>query len=68
MMELFIDEPTLQEVVSAAHFSDQFKANITSPFLKTECEMLCLGTLFPELGAELGPTSLIVELLFAKSS
>ena len=63
MLELFIDEPTLQEVVSAAHFSDQFKANITSPFLKTECEMLCLGTLFPDLSAELGPTSLIVEVI-----
>uniref|UniRef100_A0A7E4VKE7 BPI2 domain-containing protein n=1 Tax=Panagrellus redivivus TaxID=6233 RepID=A0A7E4VKE7_PANRE len=60
MLELFIDEPTLQEIISAAHFSDLLIANITSPFLRTECDMLCLGTLFPELAEELGPTSLIV--------
>ena len=62
MVELFIDEPTLQEIASAAHYSDQFKVNMTSPFLRTDCEMLCLGTLFPELKTQLGPTKLIVEV------
>ena len=62
MVELFIDEPTLQEIASAAHYSDQFRVNTTSPFLRTDCDMFCLGTLFPELKNQLGPTKLIVEV------
>ena len=62
MVELFIDEPTLQEIASAAHYSNQFRVNMTSPFLRTDCDMLCLGTLFPELKTQLGPTKLIVEV------
>uniref|UniRef100_A0A0N5A013 BPI2 domain-containing protein n=1 Tax=Parastrongyloides trichosuri TaxID=131310 RepID=A0A0N5A013_PARTI len=58
MMEVFISEKTIQEVMTSAHMAGQFKSNFTSPFLRTDCDGLCLGILLPGLKNEVGSTQL----------
>lgn len=62
VLELFMDEPTLQEIISTTHHSGQFVANMSSPFLQTDCDYICLGKIVPELKTTLGVTSLSVEV------
>lgn len=63
ILEIFLDEPTIQEIVSTAHYSGEIITNITSPFLTTDCELLCLGKIVPELRSALGPTLLYAEVV-----
>uniref|UniRef100_A0A0N5C0N7 BPI2 domain-containing protein n=1 Tax=Strongyloides papillosus TaxID=174720 RepID=A0A0N5C0N7_STREA len=58
MMEVFVSEQTIQEVMTSAHMAGQFKSNFTSPFLRTDCDGLCLGILLPGLKNEVGSTQL----------
>ncbi|CEF70249.1 Lipid-binding serum glycoprotein, C-terminal domain and Bactericidal permeability-increasing protein, alpha/beta domain-containing protein [Strongyloides ratti] len=58
MMEVFISEQTIQEIMTSAHMAGQFKSNFTSPFLRTNCDGLCLGILLPGLKNEVGSTQL----------
>ncbi|KAI6210855.1 hypothetical protein M3Y96_00372100 [Aphelenchoides besseyi] len=62
IMEVFLDEVTIQEVASTSHYSGELITNITSPFLTTDCELLCLGKIVPRLREVLGPTSLYAEV------
>ncbi|KAI1709357.1 hypothetical protein DdX_11432 [Ditylenchus destructor] len=58
VVELFIDEMTMQELVTAGHRNGLFTSNFTSPFFRTQCDLLCIGKLVPELGRIYGNTSL----------
>ncbi|KAI6191145.1 hypothetical protein M3Y97_00196100 [Aphelenchoides bicaudatus] len=55
ILEVFLDEATIQEI-------EEIITNITSPFLTTQCEILCLGKIVPELRSALGPTLLYAEV------
>jgi len=58
-LDLFLHESTLQQVFSGAHHSHQLRANFSSPFLRTNCPLLCLGKFVPQMKATLGPTELL---------
>uniref|UniRef100_A0A915EPP1 Lipid-binding serum glycoprotein N-terminal domain-containing protein n=1 Tax=Ditylenchus dipsaci TaxID=166011 RepID=A0A915EPP1_9BILA len=62
LVELFMDEITLQELVSSSHNAGLFKTNFTSPFLRTKCDVLCIGKLVPQLQATLGSTALLAVI------
>lgn len=49
IVELFLDEVTLQELANVAHRTDQFESRIGSAFLQTKCKFLCVGKLIPEV-------------------
>ncbi|PAV71056.1 hypothetical protein WR25_19959 [Diploscapter pachys] len=49
MIDMYIDEHTVQSVLAAAHFANHLKTSLESPFLRTNCDVLCLGTVLPEL-------------------
>ncbi|CAI5455494.1 unnamed protein product [Caenorhabditis angaria] len=61
MLDMFIEENTVKSIIAAAHFSDHLKTKIESDFLRTECETLCIGTVFPELAVQTPNRSLYVE-------
>ncbi|KAK0405978.1 hypothetical protein QR680_018295 [Steinernema hermaphroditum] len=62
MAEVFIEEETIQTIASAAHFAEQLRTNVTSPFLRTHCDVMCIGTIFPDLGTSLDHSALRVEV------
>uniref|UniRef100_A0A8R1DHE3 Lipid-binding serum glycoprotein C-terminal domain-containing protein n=1 Tax=Caenorhabditis japonica TaxID=281687 RepID=A0A8R1DHE3_CAEJA len=61
MIDMFIDEHTVQSIIAAAHFSGHLKTKIESPFLKTSCDVLCIGTVLPELAEQVPNRTLTVE-------
>ncbi|CAD5235737.1 unnamed protein product [Bursaphelenchus xylophilus] len=62
VLEVFMDEALLQEMLSTAHFSGELVTNISSPFLRTDCDLLCLGKIVPELRHSLGKSALYAEV------
>ncbi|KAF1747268.1 hypothetical protein GCK72_023730 [Caenorhabditis remanei] len=61
MIDMFIDEHTVQSIIAAAHFAGHLKTKIESPFLKTSCDVLCIGTVLPELAEQVPNRTLSVE-------
>ncbi|GMR32374.1 hypothetical protein PMAYCL1PPCAC_02569, partial [Pristionchus mayeri] len=61
MIDMVVDEHTVQSVVAAAHFAGHLKTTIASPFLRTSCEVLCVGTVLPELQEALPNRTLRVQ-------
>ncbi|CAD6185283.1 unnamed protein product [Caenorhabditis auriculariae] len=61
MVDMFIDEHTVQSILAAAHFASHLKTTIESPFLRTDCDVLCIGTVLPELAESLPNRTLKVE-------
>ncbi|CAB3399941.1 unnamed protein product [Caenorhabditis bovis] len=61
MIDMFIDEHTVQSIIAAAHFSHHLKTKIESPFLRTNCDVLCIGTVLPEIAEIMPNRTLHVE-------
>ncbi|CAJ0928206.1 unnamed protein product, partial [Mesorhabditis belari] len=61
MVDIFVDEETVQSSIAAAHFADHLKTTIESPFLDTQCDVLCLGTVVPELARVLPNKTLTIN-------
>ncbi|GMT32840.1 hypothetical protein PFISCL1PPCAC_24137, partial [Pristionchus fissidentatus] len=61
MVDMLVDEHTVQSVVAAAHFAGHLTTTIQSPFLRTNCEVLCVGTVLPELQEALPNRTLKVQ-------
>lgn len=61
MVDMFIDEYTVQSILAAAHFASHLKTTIESPFLRTDCDVLCIGTVLPELNETMSNRTLKIE-------
>ncbi|TKR81838.1 hypothetical protein L596_015649 [Steinernema carpocapsae] len=62
MVEIFIEEETIQTVASAAHFAEQLRTNVSSPYLRTQCDYMCIGTIFPDLAESFQNSSMRVQV------
>ncbi|CAI4224906.1 unnamed protein product [Auanema sp. JU1783] len=61
MIDMFVDEPTVQSILTAAHFAGHLRTVLDTPFLRTDCEVLCVGTVLPELAEVLPNSTMKVE-------
>ncbi|PIO76957.1 LBP / BPI / CETP family protein [Teladorsagia circumcincta] len=62
MITIFVEEETMQNILKAAHYAGHFITTVESPFLKTQCDVLCIGTMLPELSEAMPNTSLIAQV------
>lgn len=62
MIDMYVEEHTVQNIVAAAHFAGLFNQTVVSQFLRTHCEVLCVGTVLPELKEALPNRTLKVQV------
>ncbi|WKY14452.1 hypothetical protein Q1695_000193 [Nippostrongylus brasiliensis] len=62
MVSIFIEEEIVQNILKASHYSGHLRTTLESPFLKTQCDVLCIGTVLPELSEALPNSTLGVEV------
>ncbi|KAK6030588.1 LBP / BPI / CETP family protein, partial [Ostertagia ostertagi] len=62
MITIFVEEETMQNILKAAYYAGHFITTVESPFLKTQCDVLCIGTMLPELSEAMPNTSLIAQV------
>uniref|UniRef100_A0A0N5AHY3 BPI2 domain-containing protein n=1 Tax=Syphacia muris TaxID=451379 RepID=A0A0N5AHY3_9BILA len=63
MIDMFIEEETVQNIIAATHFAGHFNQTVVSQFLRTNCEVLCVGTVLPELKQTLPNRTLKVQVV-----
>ncbi|VDM74583.1 unnamed protein product [Strongylus vulgaris] len=61
MITVLIEEETVQSTLAATHFSGHFVATVDSPFLHTYCDILCIGTVLPEIAEAMPNSSFTVQ-------
>uniref|UniRef100_A0A7I4Z0C1 LBP / BPI / CETP family protein n=1 Tax=Haemonchus contortus TaxID=6289 RepID=A0A7I4Z0C1_HAECO len=62
MITIFVEEVTIQKLLNAAHNASLFINTVESPFLQTQCDVLCIGTLMPELSEAMPNSSLVAQV------
>lgn len=62
MISIFVEEDTVQNILKAAHYAGHFRTTVQSPFLQTQCDVLCIGTVLPELAEAMPNSSLAVQV------
>ncbi|KAL6724814.1 hypothetical protein Aduo_019669 [Ancylostoma duodenale] len=61
MITVFVEEDTVQSILAATHFAGHFVATVDSPFLHTQCDVLCIGTVLPEIAEAMPNSSFTVQ-------
>ncbi|ETN75209.1 LBP / BPI / CETP family protein [Necator americanus] len=61
MITVFVEEHTVQSILAATHFAGHFLATVDSPFLQTHCDVLCIGTVLPEIGEAMPNSSITLQ-------
>ncbi|CAJ0610320.1 unnamed protein product [Cylicocyclus nassatus] len=61
MITVLIEEETVQSALAATHYSGHFVATVDSPFLHTYCDILCIGTVLPEIADAMPNSSFTVQ-------
>ncbi|KAK6058172.1 hypothetical protein COOONC_04264 [Cooperia oncophora] len=62
MITIFVEEETVQNILKAAYSTGHFLTTVESPFLQTQCDVLCIGSVLPELSEAMPNSSLVAQV------
>jgi hypothetical protein len=49
MLDMYVHESVVQTAISGAHYAGYLSKSLSAPFLRINCDVLCIGSIVPEL-------------------